>query len=301
MNEKKKTILSIVAAVLLVIGLVIIFFVACNGNEDRKDGEIITQAVTNANGEVVTNPQGEVITEIVEVTQGDEKTTKANDSSSTTKGDNNKPANGQQNNNNNTTESNKNDYSGLEKPGAVKNLSVAMETTSAKLTWKANGTCSGYIVQYSRQGQENWATYTVTTDTQITIGGLETQTAYTFKVIAYNGSLNSGYVQADAVTVDGTTKVDDTSKVVTINVILPDSGSTDTLEIYVNDQLVDSRELLMDGSTVSFTTTEKYEGNVKVSAKLNTLGYDEFVNTDTGVGEINFSDNYIDYVEGGLD
>ena len=297
MNEKKKTILSIVAAVLLVIGLVIIFFVACNGNEDRKDGEIITQAVTNADGEVVTDANGEVVSEVIEAevvtdANGENVTEQVTDK----KGETVTNASGE-----NVTQPVTKPVSNVKKPNAVKNLKAEMGTTTAKLTWKANGECDGYFVSYTLQGQNNWTKAVETTDTQITIEGLETQTTYTFKVIAYNSASNSGYVQADAVTVDGTTKVDDTSKVVTINVILPHSGSTDTLEIYVNDQLVDSRELLMDGSTVSFTTTEKYEGNVKVSAKLNTLGYDEFVNTDTGVGEINFSDNYIDYVEGGLD
>lgn len=301
MNEKKKTIISIIAAVLLVIGLVIIFMVACNGNEDRKDGEIITQAVTNAQGEVVTNPQGEVITEVVTVLQEDDKNANKSTTASTTKGNNNQSANNQQGGNNTTTTTTTNQYKDITKPNPVKSLKVETDTTTATLSWKENGSCSGYIVEYSLQGQDNWATYSITTSTTVVIEGLDTQTAYTFRVTPYNGSLNTGYAKGDAKTVDGTTKVDDTSKVVTINVILPEASQTDTLEIYVNDQLVDTREISMDGSTVSFTTTEKYDGNVKVSAKLVNIGYDESETTDTGEATINFSDNYIDYVEGGLD
>lgn len=284
MNEKKKTTLTIVAAVLLVIGLVIIFMVSCNGNEDRKDGEIITQAVTNADGEVVTNANGEVVTEAVLSTE----TTKS-ESTQTTKS------------NNSENSSQQNSNSGLKQPNVVKNLAVKTDATTATLSWSSNGECTGYIVSYTRQGQENWVTHEVTTKTQSVITNLSTETAYTFRVITYNGSLNTGYTKSKEAKVDGVTKTDTSAKYITIEILLPETQAKDTLEIYVLDELVDSREVTCDGSTITFETPKKYEGKIKVSAKLLTLGYDEYVTTDTGSATIKFSDNYIDYVDGGMD
>lgn len=299
MNEKKKTTLTIVAAVLLVIGLVIIFMVSCNGNEDRKDGEIITQAVTNADGEVVTNANGEVVTEVIEaevVTDAEgEKVTEAVTNKTGEKVTN---SSGEK-----VTQQVTKQTTAFSQPMAVKNLEVDTKVTSATLTWTKVKNCDGYYVEYSLANEENWSKGISVTDTKTEITGLKSNTEYKFRVRAYNGvvTVANGHVFGDAAMKKASTKIDETQKTITVQVLLPENMKSDILEIYIDDKLVSRQEVTYNDSPVPFKTSDQYKGVVKVSAKLVTLGYDEYVTTDTGSATINFSDNYIDYVDGGMD
>lgn len=318
MNEKKKTIISIIAAVLLVIGLVIIFMVACNGNEDRKDGEIITQAVTNAQGEVVTDASGEVVTEVVQAevvtnAEGEKVTEQVTDK----KGETVTNSSGEK-----VTQQVTKPVPNVSAPKAVKNLKVEMGTTTAKLTWKADGNCDGYLIDYALAGQAelgNWTEAIDTTETTITIEGLNTQTAYTFRVTAYNGSRDTAYAKGDAKTVDGTTKVDEEEKNISLTVLAPVIGKEDTLEIYVNGELMTTKSVVLaykpqgslnkaddklgiiDKSLDAIVLPNTYKGNVTITVKLIGEELEDTITTDSANVTINLTDNYIDYVEGGLD
>jgi len=75
MDKKKKVIVIAVAAV-LVIGIAAIVYFAMSKNDNSYVDVPITEVVTNENGETVTNEEGQPVTETVTDTQGKPQTTK---------------------------------------------------------------------------------------------------------------------------------------------------------------------------------------------------------------------------------
>lgn len=57
-----------------------------------------------------------------------------------------------------------------------------------------------------------------------------------------------------------------------ISVILPTGNKSDTLEIYADGELVKSDSVVLNGKTYTFTTEDKYKGDVKIEAVLKSYG-----------------------------
>lgn len=59
---------------------------------------------------------------------------------------------------------------------------------------------------------------------------------------------------------------------INVSVILPSGGKSDTLEIYADGELVKSDSVVLNGKTYTFTTDDKYKGDVKIEAVLKSYG-----------------------------
>lgn len=100
-----------------------------------------------------------------------------------------------------------------------------------------------------------------------------------------------------------TTKPADTSRYITITVILPNNkGKSDTLTISVgNDVVLDGEKVTCDGSSFEYKTTEKYSGSVSIEASLKTSGKSHSVITDKDKITIDLSSSGIDVLQGDND
>lgn len=299
--KKYKGLLAVLIAVALLFSLA-----ACAGNSGKS--EKVTVAVTNENGEyvtdengelvteeveaeVVTNENGEVVTEIVTDANGKPVTTVVdgkyqnvtqvvtgasssnsanNNSTKNTTVKSTKKSETTAKKNNSSTKKGTDNSDTIKKPSAPKNVSKLeadrVKTESLRLKW-GKVSCDGYQVQQFANGEWVYLTKN-TTSTSLTVKELVSFTSYQFRVRAFNKN-SAGTTASSWKTVSVTTKAADTSRKITLTVLLPvKSGEEDTLTIYVDGKVVETKTVKLDGTEYVFTTKDKYKGKVSVKAEL---------------------------------
>lgn len=204
---------------------VIFAFAACS--KENRDEKVVTEIVTDENGETVTDEDGKAVTRVVEVTDenGDPVSTSNNGSAgSNASGSGSGSGNASGNNG-----SSGNSGSGNSGSGNSGNNSNSGNSGSGSGSGSGSDSGSG--------------------------SGSETTTKPETTTVAANRNIK-------------------------ITVSLPiDSNKEDTLTLYVNGDKVKEDKVVLNGTTYSFTTKDKYKGEVKVKASLKS--YDKTTPTVT--------------------
>ena len=299
--KNSKAIIAVLCAVVLIFSLA-----ACA--QQKVKTEKVTQAVTNESGEIVTDEngatvteelqaqivtdsEGKAVTEIVTGTDGKPLTTvkdnkyvnvtqvvtakggKASNSTtgkaSTTKASKDKTTNQEQ-----TSSTSKKSSSDVKAPAAITTLKASdISQTSFKLSWNKVD-CTGYRIMFSTDGGARWSYFErdYKNKTNYTAKGLISDTNYIVKVVAYNsksGKTAEGKGKQIAVKTKANTK----SRKIKINVVLPaDSNMEDTLTVSIDGKEIKKEKVRLDGSTYTFTTEDKYKGEVEIKAELKEHG-----------------------------
>ncbi len=238
-----------------------------------KNGKAVTEVVTQKGGQTVTDKAGKAVTQVV--TKKSTASSKSTDKASTTK-KSNKPS----------------------APSAPSSLKAGNITqTSLKLTW--SGKANGYQIQSSTDSGSHWTTLEKAyKSTSYTAKDLSSYTDYIFRVRAYNQN-SDGTSYSKWTVVSTKTKSDDKSqRYITVSVKLPSSGGSDTLNIYVDGELVKTQTVNFDGSTYKFKTTKKYKGLVTIKAELSSKGKETAVSTDKDSCYLSLDDKGIVIVDG---
>ena len=294
------------ALIAVLCAIVLIFSLAACAQQKGKT-EKVTQVVTNENGEAVTGENGELITEEVEaqiitdangkaVTEvvtgqnGQPLTTVVNNSyvnvtqvvtsqkSQTTAG--NKTATTKKSEKttkkkSKTTTTQSASDNAPKAPENISSLSVSdISETSLKLNW-SKVSCTGYQIAISEDGGVSWAylekDYTKTT---YTVKDLISNTDYIFRVRAFNKN-NDGTSASEWKSTNAKTKENKDKRKITISIELPvDGDADDVLTVTIDGKEIKKEKVKLDGSTVSFTTEEKYKGEVEINASLADHGAD---------------------------
>ncbi len=156
-------------------------------------------------------------------------------------------------------------------PSAITSLTASDITTSSlKLTWKSVK-CAGYQISMSSD-ESTWKSLetSYTKGNTYTVNKLNSNTEYAFRVRAYNKN-SAGKTYTKWKTVKA--KTDEKPRAIKITVLLPiDEGKSDTLNITVNNELVDTAEVTLSGGSYEFTTNEEYIGEIKITASLSEHG-----------------------------
>lgn len=243
-----------------------------------KDGKTVTEVVTNKGGETVTDKSGKAVTQVVTKKSSGNSNSNNSNSSSTGK-KNNKPA----------------------APSAPSNLKAGSVTqTSLKLTW--SGKATGYQIQSSTNSGNNWKTLeSAYKSTSYNAKDLSTYTDYIFRVRAYNQNSNgTSYSKWTVVSVK--TKADDKSqRYISVSVKLPSSNSSDTLNIYIDGELVKAQKITCNGSTYKYKTDKKYKGLVTIKVELESAGKGTALSTDKDSCYLSLDDKGIVIVDGSDD
>ena len=308
--KKSKVIIAVITCIVLIFS-----FAACAQEKAKK--ESVTQAVTNESGEVVTKENGEVVTEEVEAQLVTDENGKAitevvtgtNGKPLTTVVDNkyvnvtqnvtvsqngNPSANSTSNNTSSNTTKSKNNSSTTTKkgksapkaPADVSSLTASDITKSSlKLSWKKVG-CSGYQIAISDDGGKTWNYLEKEYNkTSYTAKDLISNTEYIFRVRAYNKN-SAGTTASKWKTVKAKTKENTTARKIKITINLPaDSNSEDTLIVKIDGKEVKNVKVNLDGGKYTFTTENKYKGEVEISASLKKHGATA-IKTDKGECEL---------------
>ncbi|MBQ7740974.1 MAG: fibronectin type III domain-containing protein [Eubacterium sp.] len=218
--------------------------------------------------------------------------------------------------------------------GQVKSVKVVKTTTSSvSLKWKKVKGATGYQVYYStkkKKGYKKAKTIKKGKTVKVTIKKLKSNKKYYFKVRALKKKKKGKYSKVVAgktkavakkpstkpvtpskpdtpvTPTDPTdpTNPDDKSRSVKINVVVPAKGAnTDTLEFYINDSLVNTQNIALDGGTYSYTSSQKYEGSVSVKIKLVNENYEESktINANNKSVDFRIESDAIDNQSGGRD
>ncbi len=161
-----------------------------------------------------------------------------------------------------------------EKPSKFKASGVTKD--SLTLSWDAVK-CDAYELEMRENGKEWKSLKKAMTATAVSLKEyLKPYTIYFFRVRAFNEN-EAGRSASDWAEINVRTKADEKYKrFITVRVKLPfDSKKKDKVKIYIKKQgkdekyvLVHEKDVILDGSTVKYTTTEKYEGVVSVKAVL---------------------------------
>lgn len=83
-------------------------------------------------------------------------------------------------------------------PGSIRSTEIFWNRIS--LSWTASPGASGYVLQYKKSDESTWRTAPTLSETTTTIENLDPETAYMFRVQAFNTSGGSGYANAEATT-----------------------------------------------------------------------------------------------------
>jgi hypothetical protein len=324
--KKSKSIIAV-----LMVFVIIASFVACSSKNTEEPTTEVTQAVTDSSGEVVTSDNGEVVTESVQgeavtdskgevvtevvtakngtaVTNASGKTvtqvvvtpvTQANGTTTTKKSETTKASEKET-----TTKSSKDKTTTkatVTKPAKPANISSlkasSVDDTSVKLSWSSVD-CKGYQIAVSYDGGFNWTTLesSYTKGTTYTVKNLTSMTEYNFRVRAYNQN-SAGKSTSDWKTLSVTTSESDTSKYLTIYVILPKDNSTeDTLTISIDGKVVHTADVKLNGSKYEYKTDKKYKGAVDIVATLTNNKSSQTIRSDKNV-TIDLSNQGIDIME----
>ena len=295
------------ALIAVLCAIVLIFSLAACAQQKGKT-EKVTQVVTNENGEAVTGENGELITEEVEaqiitdangkaVTEvvtgqnGQPLTTVVNNSyvnvTQVVTSQNSQTTTGESTSKNQSQTTTKKKSKSKEKttkgasdnapkaPENISSLSVSdISETSLKLNW-SKVSCTGYQIAISEDGGVSWAylekDYTKTT---YTVKDLISNTDYIFRVRAFNKN-NDGTSTSEWKSTNAKTKENKDKRKITISIELPvDGDADDVLTVTIDGKEIKKEKVKLDGSTVSFTTEEKYKGEVEINASLADHGAD---------------------------
>lgn len=307
----KKTI----ALILAIIIVVSTCFVACSKKETDDEVVTATQAVTNESGEEVTDENGEVVTEVVEIetvtdengktvtdTQGKPVTTVKSYTNSST---NNNSNSASQSSDKDDKENGKSDTTTSapskkpSKPADIGKLTATSTQNSVELSWK-EVKCNGYEIQFSTDNQKWEYVEKEFKKTSYTMKKLDSYTTYYFRVRAYNKNKAGKSTSKNWATVEVTTKENEKiNRKITLSVVLPNKGGIDEeITVYVDGKKDGVIKTNLDGSTVEYTTENKYEGLVNVKLEFAKSGLIRNVKTDKEKVEFNFSGDGIKIVEG---
>lgn len=158
-------------------------------------------------------------------------------------------------------------------PADVTNLSASsITTTSVKLSWN-KVIASGYQIAISSDGGNSWKYLKEEyIGNSYTAKGLVSNTAYVFRVRAYNKN-SAGKTTSKWKTVKTKTKADTTLRKIKIIVELPvDGNMKDDLTITVNNKTVKTAKVNLNGNKYTFTTENLYKGEVEITASLKAHG-----------------------------
>lgn len=285
-NEKKdkKKLIIVVAVIIAIVagGIVAALLVSHHqkNNPDAVDVGAGYVVVTDENGEPVTDENGNVVTVQASTDANGQAYVTTPDGSKVTattlapKADNGGNGSG-----------GKETIKKPDAPEAVSGVKVS-DATEDSLTVSWNKVkCDGYQVSYS-EDNISWTNYptdlnTLYTSTSLKLSGLKPYTRYYFSVRAYNINEAGASASAWSGTVYGDTLEVKESREITVSVKLPyDSGLRDTLEIWVDDELAFSGDVLLNGTEFTVTLDKKYKGVVTVWAGLK----DEDVSTQVNCG-----------------
>jgi hypothetical protein len=303
------------ALIAVLCAIVLIFSLAACAQQKAKT-EKVTQVVTNESGEAVTGENGELITEEVEaqiitdangkaVTEivtgqnGQPLTTVVNNSyvnvtqvvtsskkgstsvnkTLTTKKTTTKKSKSAKKTTQISTEKSTTDKA-QDKPENISSLTVSdIKEDSLKLNW-SNVSCTGYQIAISGDAGQSWEylekEYTKNT---YTVKNLISNTDYAFRVRAYNKD-GSGTAASEWKQVNAKTKANTDKRKIKIIIELPiDGDAEDVLTVTIDGKEIKKGKVKLDGSKYSFTTEEKYKGEVEINASLADHGSDT-VKTD---------------------
>lgn len=220
---------------------VIFAFAACS--KENRDEKVVTEVVTDENGETVTDEDGKAVTQIVEVTDenGDPVSTDKNGSSN-----GNASANGSASGSGSTGSNASGNNSGSGNSGSG--------NSGSGNSGSGNSGSNNNSGSNSGSNSENNNGSNGSEDKPSSNSGSET-TKKPETTVAANRNIK-------------------------ISVSLPiDSSKEDTLTLYVNGEKVKEDKVVLNGTTYSFTTKDKYKGSVKVKASLK--NYDKTTSTVT--------------------
>ncbi len=256
----------------------------------NEKGEVVTEIVTDANGKPVTtvvNGKYENVTQVVTGASSSNSANNANgknnnDKENKNEKDNKDGKNNKDSKNNNEKEQDNDEPAPIKKPSKPKDVSKLeadrVKTDSLRLKW-SKVSCDGYQVQQYANGEWVYLTKS-TTSTSLTVKELVSFTSYQFRVRAFNKN-SAGTTASSWKTVSVTTKAADTSRKITLTILLPvKSGEEDTLTIYVDGKAVETKKVKLDGTEYVFTTKDKYKGKVTVKAELKNAKTSDTKETD---------------------
>ena len=303
--KNSKVIIAILCAIVLIFSLA-----ACAQQKGKTENvtQAVTnengEVVTGENGEaiteeiaaqIVTDAQGKAVTEVVTGTDGKPLTTIQNNKYVNVTQIVTQPVSGGNNSNTqqgktskgsgstaasttkkadskaDTTATTKKKSNYPADPKSVSSLSASGVTlTSVKLSW-GKLDCSGYQIACSTDGGANWKYLEKAyTKTSYTAKELISNTNYIFRVRAFNkNSEGTAYSKWKSVKVK--TKEETTPRKITVSVVLPMSSAEDrVLTVKIDGKEIKKANVKLNGETYSFTTDEKYKGEVEITASLNT-------------------------------
>ena len=239
-------------------------------------GKAITEVVTGKDGKPLTTVKDNKyvnVTQVVTAKSGNASGSKTSESTSakasTTKASKDKTTKAET-----TSSTTKKGESKVKAPAAITSLKASDITqTSFKLSWNKVD-CTGYRIMFSPDGGARWSYLErdYKNKTSYTAKGLISDTNYIVKVVAYNsksGKTAEGKGKQIAVKTKANTK----SRKIKINIVLPaDSNMEDTLIISIDGKEIKKDKVKLDGSTYTFTTEDKYKGEVEIKAELKEHG-----------------------------
>lgn len=257
-----------------------------------ENGKAVTEVVTAKNGEAVTNSSGQKVTQVVTAAHSSSGKT-AKNNKTTNKSEDKTEADGKD-----STTTTKKPVSKPKAPASVSSLKASsIEPDSVKLTW-SEVDCTGYQIAMSSDGGMNWKYLekTYTKGTTYTVKNLTSMTDYRFRVRAYNKN-SAGTTASDWKELNVTTAESDTSRYITVKVVLPnDNSRKDTLTIKIDGKTVHTEEVTCNGSQYEYKTEKKYKGAVEITASLEKSKVSRTIRTDKD-GKIDLSSNGIDILE----
>ena len=304
--KNSKAIIAVLCAVVLIFSLA-----ACAQQKAKtesvtqavtnENGEIVTDkngaAVTEElQAQIVTDAEGKAITEVVTGTDGKPLTTVKDNKyvnvtqvvtaknsnapsgnatgsttvkTSTTKASKDKKTTKSEKASSTTKKS----TSKVKAPEAITKLKASDVTqTSFKLSWNKVD-CTGYRIMFSTDGGARWSYFERKySKTSYTANGLISDTNYIVKVVAYN-SKSGKTAEGKGKQVAVKTKANTKSRKIKIHIVLPiDSNMEDTLTIFIDGKEIKKEKVRLDGSAYTFTTDEKYKGEVEIRAELKEHG-----------------------------
>lgn len=312
--KNSKIIIAVLCAIVLLFSLA-----ACAGQKAKTENitQVVTdengEAVTGENGEaiteeiaaqIVTDAQGKAVTEVVTGTDGKPLTTvrdnkyvnvtqvvtvpasqkaagNTQQGNSTKSGGSTKEATTKKTGSKTeSTLTTKKQNSAPVKPKDISLLSTSDITkTSVNLSW-GKVDCSGYQIAFSTDAGLTW-TYLekAYTKTSYTAKNLISDTNYIFRVRAFNKN-SKGTASSKWKKVNVKTKENTSPRKIAVSVELPINASDSrTLTVKIDGKEVKKAQVKLDGSVFSFTTDEKYKGEVEITASLDS-GEKASVKTD---------------------
>lgn len=275
-------------------------------NSTQDAGGVVTEIVTDTNGEPVTDAQGTPVTEIVSAaatTQGapDNKAETTGATAATTAGKK-KGKTDEKTTAAATTTKKSEPVKAPKVPQAVINLKADnINEDSITLKWDAVS-CDGYQVAYSADNQITWSYLDkACTATQFTVKELQSYTEYAFRVRAYNKNEAGTKTSAWSV-VTAKTKSAKSERTIEITVLLPAYGNReDKLIVSVNDKVTKEAKVHLNKSQYKFKTDKKYKDLVSITAEIEGIAVSRTVETDKDAVTIDISTIGIQELDGGKD